>query len=275
MLALAGWLTELELLRNLTLREIRSKYNRTALGWAWSMLNPVVTALIYTLVFSKFFNAKPPLGNPSGLSNFTLFLLAGLLPWNMLATGLSTSMTNLLGNATLITKVKFRRETIVIATVASTLVTLAIEMSVLTLAIWVFGHRLPLKFLPVVVVIGVFQFFFVLGLGLLFSSANVFLRDLQYLSNLGLMAWMYLTPIVYPLSFVPATAEVWGYSLPLRRLIRLNPMTSFVQAYKACLYDLRMPTAAMWLGIGVSATVSYVVGILMFNRLQGRFAEEI
>ena len=138
---LFAWVHELELLRNLTLREVRSKYRRTALGWAWSMLNPIVTALIYTLVFSKFFQAKPPIGNPSGLENFTLFLLSGLLPWNMLAAGLSGSMVGLLGNASLITKVKFCRETIIVATVAACGVTLIIELGVLSLGIWIFGNK--------------------------------------------------------------------------------------------------------------------------------------
>lgn len=275
MLQIAGWLTEPELLRNLTLREVRSKYKRTALGWAWSLLNPIVTALIYTLVFSSFFHARPPTGNPSGLKNFTLFLLAGLLPWNMLAAGLSGSMMNLLNNATLITKVKFRRETIIVATVISCLVTLAIEMSVLTAAIWLFSGRIPLAYVPIVALIAVFQFFFVLGVGLLFSAANVFLRDLQYLSNLGLMAWMYLTPVVYPLTFVPLHARFLGRTFPMRQLIRINPMTAFVQAYKSCLYDLRPPTAMMWASMVVTSIVSYLVGILAFNRLQGRFAEEI
>ncbi len=272
---LFAWVHELELLRNLTLREVRSKYRRTALGWAWSMLNPIVTALIYTLVFSKFFQAKPPIGNPSGLENFTLFLLSGLLPWNMLAAGLSGSMVGLLGNASLITKVKFCRETIIVATVAACGVTLIIELGVLSLGIWIFGNQVPFAYLPVIAVVIAVQFVFVLGLGLLFSAANVFLRDLQYLTNLGLMAWMYLTPVVYPISFVPERIMVFGRTIGLRRIIEINPMTSFVQAYKSCLYDLRLPTFSMWLGMGTAAVVSYVVGMSVFNRLQGRFAEEI
>ena len=89
------------------------------------------------------------------------------------------------------------------------------------------------------------------------------------------MAWMYLTPVVYPLSFVPVHMTLLGHSVPLRRLVRLNPVTGFVQAYKSCLYDLRFPTFMMWLSIVVSALVSYIVGMAVFDRLQGRFAEEI
>ena len=272
---LFAWLRELELLRNLTLREVRSRYRRTTLGWAWSMLNPIITALIYTLVFSKFFLATAPTGEPSGLKNFTLFLLAGLLPWNMVAAGLAGSMVGLLGNASLITKVKFCRETIVVATVAACAVTLTIELSVLSLAVWFFGSQAPFAYLPVVACIILIQFVFVLGLGLLFSAANVFLRDLQYLTNLGLMAWMYLTPVVYPISFVPEATTLFGRTIALKKIIQLNPMTSFVQAYKSCLYDLRLPTLSMWSGMGSAAILSYVVGMSVFNRLQGRFAEEI
>src|ERR1700758_2564870 len=113
-----------ELMTNLTLRELRGKYKRSVLGWSWSLLNPLATMAIFTVVFAYFLKVKVPPGNPSGLSVFALFLLCGLLPFNFLANGMSGSMSALIGNANLIKKVYFPREILVAANVASWAVSL-------------------------------------------------------------------------------------------------------------------------------------------------------
>ena len=107
------------------------------------------------------------------------------------------------------------------------------------------------------------------------AALNVYFRDLQYLTNILLTAWMYLTPVVYAITFVPKQGHVFGHVLPVRFLIRLNPMSRFVGAYRECLYDLKTPTLATWTTLIVSALGSLVFGTLIFARLQGRFAEEL
>src|SRR5205814_7417312 len=121
-----------ELLTNLTLRELRSKYKRSVLGWAWSLLNPLATMVIFTLVFSKLIGVRIPPGDPSGLHVFALFLLCGLLPWNYLSNSVNSGASVLVINGNLIKKVYFPRETLVAATTASWLFSLMIELGVLT-----------------------------------------------------------------------------------------------------------------------------------------------
>ena len=140
-----------ELLYNLTLRELRGKFKRTALGWTWSMLNPLSSIIIFTVVFSTFLNGAPDRGNPSNLFNFTLWLTCGLLPWNFINTGVQATLGALVGNSNLIKKVYFPREYIVAASVLSWLVTFGIELSVMCVVFLFFG-QVVLAWIPVALV---------------------------------------------------------------------------------------------------------------------------
>lgn len=264
-----------ELLIHLTMRELRSKYKRTILGWGWSMLNPLLMALIYTVVFGSFFDITAPPGNPSGVSNFTFFLLAGLLPWAFVVNAISMGIVSIVGNAGLIQKVAFRRESLVVAAVVSSAVSLCIELSVYTGFLFAITQKNALPYLPIAFLVVVLQTIFLLGLALALAAANVYFRDLQYLTNVGLTAWMYLTPVVYAITFVPLKGHVFGKVLPTRFLIRLNPMTRFIGAYRECLYDLRFPSIVTWASLVVSAAASLLIGGFIFQRLQSRFAEEL
>src|SRR2546428_11466197 len=113
---LAEYMGSRELVVNLTLRELRGKYKRSVLGWTWSLLNPLSTVLIFSLIFGFFLKIQPPVGHPSGLHNFAVFLLCGLLPWNYLSGAMTQSMGALVGNSNLIKKVYFPREMLVVAT---------------------------------------------------------------------------------------------------------------------------------------------------------------
>src|SRR5579862_8866698 len=153
-----------ELFYNLTLRELRSKYKRSVVGWGWSMINPLANMLIYTIVFSDLFKILAPYGLPSGLDSYALMYLAGMLPWTMFQGSVMESMGSLLGNQNLIQKTYFPRELIPGATVASKLVSHLIEMSLLVVAIVAFGNWRALPFLPAVLVLIAFMTMFSLGL---------------------------------------------------------------------------------------------------------------
>src|SRR6266536_519934 len=131
MTRLAEYAGARELTVNLTLRELRGRYKRSALGWTWSLLNPLSTVLVFSVVFAFFLQIKPPVGDPSGLHNFAMFLLCGLLPFNYLSNGMNGSLDALLANSNLIRKVYCPREVFVIATIASLLLTLLVEFAVL------------------------------------------------------------------------------------------------------------------------------------------------
>ena len=263
-----------ELTLNLTLRELRSRYKKSVLGWTWSLLNPLSTMIIFTVVFSLFLKVRPSVGNPSGLNSFALFLLCGLLPWNFMSGGLSTSVEALISNTNLIKKVYFPREIIVFSTVLSLFVTFIIEMGVLTVALLAVGNMV-LPWLPVVFFLMVIQGVMVLGIGLIVSTTNVYFRDVKHLINISLQALFYSMPIVYPISVVPVHAHILGLTVPFRRIYMLNPLVRMVQSYRAALYDLRFPAFTDVAYLIVWAVAFLVIGLWVFRKCDRRLAEEL
>ena len=263
-----------ELMVNLTLRELRSKYKRSAGGWLWSLLNPLATMAIFTLVFRFFLKVEIPAGRPSGMDVFAFFLVCALLPWTFLSNAMVGSVNTLLGNASLIKKVYFPRETLVAANVASWLVAFLIELGVLAVALLVAGNSV-LPWLVVVLLLVVVQSVFVTGIALALSVLNVYFRDVQHLMGILVQLWFYATPVVYPLELVPARAEVLGWELPVRAIYELNPMVDFVEAYRDCLYHLRLPPAGDVVQLVVAAALSLAVGLLVFRRFEPKLAEEL
>ena len=260
-----------ELFTNLTLRELRGKYKRSALGWGWSMVNPLAQMAIFSLVFGFFLKVKPPVGDPSGLEEFAFFLLCGLLPWTFLANGLTAGMGSLLANANLVKKVWFPRQLLVGATVSSFGVSFLIELGVLAVALLIVGNMIVPWIIPLLGVV-VIQAAFVLGMALAFSVWNVYFRDLEYLVGIALQFWFYATPIVYPISVVEKALE----DQPgLLTAYRLNPMTRFVEVYRDLFYSLRLPALGTVAYLVVCAAVSLAIGWVAFDRLQGRLAEEL
>jgi len=260
-----------DLFLNLTLRELRSKYKRSLLGWAWSLLNPLATMAIFSIVFSVFLKVPPEKGDPSGLEVFALFLLCGLLPFNYLSAGLTNGLTSLVGNANLVKKVYFPRQILVAAVLASWLVSFLIELALLCVVLLIAGNMV-LPSLPGVIILVALQTTFVLGMSLALSVGNVYFRDLEYLTTIALQVWFYLTPIIYPIKLVQ---DAFKDRPTLMRLYELNPMTRFVDCYRDILYHLRGPEAADVAFLVVAAFLSLALGAAIFNRLEPRLAEEL
>lgn len=266
--------TSRDLMVNLTLRELRGKYKRSVLGWSWSLLNPLATMLIFSVVFRLFLKVPVPRGDPSGMKFFAFFLLCGLLPWTFLANGMGGGMGALVANANLLKKVYFRREVLVAANVASWLVSFLIELAVLSVALMIFGNFVLPWLIPVVVVV-VIQTTFVLGLALMLSVLNVYFRDTQHLLGILLQLWFYTTPIVYPITLVPRHHEVLGWNVPMRAIYELNPMVRFVEVYRDCLYHLRLPSLGVVGSLLGLSVVTLAIGLAIFRRLEPRLAEEL
>ncbi len=262
---LAEFAESRELMVNLTLRELRGKYKRSILGWSWSLLNPLASMLVFTVIFRVFIGLGPPVGRPSGMENFAFFLLCGLLPWNFLSNSIAGSMGVLVGNSNLIKKVYFPREVLVAANVASWVVALLLELAVLAVALLVAGNFVVPWLLPTLLLVAV-QTVFVTGVGLLLSVLNVYFRDIQHLVGILLQMWFYATPIVYPLEQVPAR---W------RSLYEINPMVGFVEAYRDCLYHLRFPPLADTVYLVAVAATTLALGLFVFARLEPKLAEEL
>lgn len=274
-------LTELqasrEILINLTIREVRGKYKRSFLGQTWSLLNPIASLAIYTVVFGFVLKATPPPGDPSGIDVFTLWLACALLPWNFFAATMTGGMNAVLGNANLVQKVYFPRYTLVAASMLSSLVTFGFELLVLCGIAVILGSNIWI-WLPLLAVFVVILAFFGLGLGLILSITNIYFRDTAQFVGIGMQVWFYATPIVYPVTLIADKELLWasnGRDFPLTWLYSLNPMERFVTVFRNLMYDNRLPAWDDMLYCLGAAVVSMAIGAWIFSKYQARIAEEL
>jgi ABC-2 type transport system permease protein len=274
MTRLADYRGSRELTSNLVLRELRSRYKRTALGYGWSLLNPIVAVAIYGVVFSVFLKVQPPVGHPSGLHSFVMFLIVGLLPWNFFANSANISLDTLLVNANLIRKVYFPRELLVVAAIGALLVTFGIELAVVCVILVAVGSNVVL-WIPMLLVLVALQTALVLGVGLMLSVLNVYFRDVKHFMALALMALFYSVPVVYPVTLVPEHRTVLGVDVPVRTIYQLNPLVRMIECYRAVLYDLRFPPIGTFLYFLAAALGLLAAGLALFARLDRRLAEEV
>lgn len=257
-----------ELIANLTLRELRSKYRRSFLGWTWSLLNPLATVVLYSFVFGKLFGAVAPVGHPSGVRQFGLYLLTGIIPWGFFATVTSMSTNAILGNSGLVRKVAFPRQSLVIAQVLFMVVQSTIEVSLVAVILLIAGSPL-LPWLPMTIMLLILLATFALGISLGLSVLTVYFRDLPYLWTIVTQVWFFLTPIVYDYESVK---EKLG-PIP-RSIVSLNPLTVFVRSFRHTLYDGTHPNLASIGLLALYSALSLVVGSVVFRRLNRRLAEE-
>lgn len=259
----------IELLWNLTLRELRGKFKRSALGWLWSVINPLASIAIYTVVFGVFLDVTPPVGDPSGLHVYGFFLVCGLLPWTYLTNALSGATQSITMNEGLVKKVYFPRWVLPGASTLAWLANFGVELVVLAVVLIAAGNMV-IPWIPVVLALIVLQTAFILGIGLVLSAFNAYFRDVQHFLGIALNIWFYATPILYPPELLDGQPEL------VRTLILdVNPMSVFVDSYRDVLYSLRFPTAMQWLFMTVIAMTSLVIGTVVFRRLEARLAEEL
>lgn len=264
-----------ELLVNLTWREVKGKYKRTALGQLWSLANPLAQMLVYTVVFSLIIRVDPGEGDPSGLDVFALWLMCGLLPWMFFQNVVNGGMASLVGSENLIKKVYFPRSALVVANALAATYTWSIEMAVLVVAIVIAGGN-ALPFLPLVVVTMAILLVFALGVALAMSIANAYFRDTQHLVTILFMVWFYLTPILYPISEVARQSDRIGPlvgDITILDIYGLNPMEGFAEVFRNLLYDNRLPAGGTVLECLAWAVVAIVAGSWLFNKHQNRLAE--
>ena len=258
-----------ELLWNLTLRELRTKYRKSILGWSWSMLNPLATVAIYSFEFGHLFGAAAPEGTNSHISVFALYLLCALLPWNFFMLVTNTGMQSMLANAALVRKVAFPREVLVFANSLHGVVQFSIEMGLLTVALLI-GGSIFLPWIPVVLLQMLLLALFASGLALALAAGNVYFRDLSYLWQIFSQVWFFATPIVYMPSLIEGKVPGW-----VETILKVNPMAVFAQGFRRSMYDSAFPG---WDNLGACALVavlSMVIGWSIFTKLSRRFAEEL
>ena len=268
--SIADYRSHKELLANLTLRELRSKYKRSFLGWAWSTINPIVYMVVYTIVFKYFFHARILPAHPSGLNVYALFLLSAMLPFNYFQSSVMGSLGSLTGNSNLIKKTYFPRELLPASTILANLVSHLIEISLLLTVLLGFGNWRALVYLPFTLLLILIMAVFALGLGLALSALNVYFRDIEHFLGIFFLVWFFLTPIVYSFDTLGSAGKPW-----VKDLLKANPMTDAVLSFRATLYDGTHPG---WFELGYFiawALAAFFIGRAIFNRLEGGLAEEL
>jgi ABC-type polysaccharide/polyol phosphate export permease len=255
------------LLYLLSMKELRTRYKKSLLGWAWSLLNPLTQMGIFTVIFLYVFLADPPVGDPSGIKNFPTYFLCGLLPFNFFSISVGASIGSVQGGAGLIKKVQFPHEHLVFSVIVAQFVTLLIELVVLSVALLLAGNMV-LPWMPVLLLILGLLALFTSGVALVLGALNVFFHDVNYLWGILSQLLFYATPIIW----APNNP---GIPKILRDLGNYGPTGSYIVAVHNVLYDLRMPGAARLAQLVVMSFVVFFFGAWAFNRLSPRFAEEM
>ncbi|HZQ08138.1 MAG TPA: ABC transporter permease [Anaerolineae bacterium] len=248
-----------ELLYFLTWRDIKVRYKQTAIGAAWAILQPFLTMIVFSIVFGRL------VGVSSDGVPYPLFSFAGLLPWTFFATALGHSGTSLVSNSQLISKVYFPRLILPIAAVIPAVVDFAIAFVFLIgLLLW-YGIT-PSATIVTLPLFLLLAFVTVLGVGIWLSALDVKYRDIRYLIPFVTQFWLFVTPVAYPSSYIPAQ---W------RALYALNPMVGVVEGFRWALLGQSFDIGGM---IFVSAAVSFAIlitGLFYFRRMERQFADLI
>jgi len=261
-----------ELLLNLTQRELRSRFRRSFLGWGWSFMQPVLMTAVYALVLGAILQITPPPGDPSGIDTFAFFLLSGVIPWTFFAGALGASVGSIANAGGLITRVWFPRELLPMSSIMALGFSMLIELAVLATAVTVFEQVVLIQYIPVLLVLVFLQALFTAGFALWLSACNVKFKDVEYLTSVILMAYFYVTPILYSPEQIPNT-PAFGTSFTWREIALANPMARFVMAFRNVLYDVRMPGLETMLFLVFWSVLVFILGLRFFARRADRFAE--
>ncbi len=252
-----------ELLRTFVSKDVRSRYKGSVLGFAWNFAIPLLQLLVFWILFGIIVRVAPPGDYP-----FAIFLFTGLLPWNFFAGSLLGGSGSVLANANLVKKIYFPLQILPLTTVLAELVTLLLSLVILAAVVLVFGIGFSwyLILLPIPIII---QFIICYGLASFFACANVFYRDVGHIMGIVVMAWMYLTPVLYPLQLV-ADKAAWA-----NVAIHLNPLTGIITAYQQIILA-HQPPDWPWLGYSLAcAILAFLVGFYVFNHFKFQFEEEV
>ncbi len=246
-----------ELIYFLTWRDIKVRYKQTAIGVAWAVLQPVAMMVVFTLFFGQMAQ-MPSEGVP-----YPLFVLAGLVPWQLFARALSESSSSLVTDQRLITKVYFPRLIVPLSTVLAAIVDLLIALALLLIMMPIFGVWPDVRIvaLPVFVLLLVVT---ALGVGFWLSALNVEYRDVRYVVPFLTQFWLFVTPVIYPTSEVPAG---WQF------VYALNPMVSAVEGFRWSLLGIGEGPSAVMAISAAMALLLFLTGIVWFRRLERTFVD--
>jgi ABC-type polysaccharide/polyol phosphate export permease len=241
-----------ELLRNLVLRDIKKRYKRSALGFLWVMLDPLLMMLVFYFVFAGFFGGM--------VVNYTAYVISGITMWQLFAQGTKVSSTAFLYNRSLINKISLPKSIFPVSVVISALVHFTFSLVPLFFIIIISGTRLSYNLISLPLVV-LSLFIFSVGISLIISSLSVFFHDFVYIYDVFIMAWMYLSAIFYPVSILPERFQL---------LMAFNPVYHYISLFRACLYDSSIPKTEHFIWAVVFAAVSFLIGCAVYHKSRDR-----
>lgn len=248
-----------ELLKTSIKKDIGGKYKNSFLGVLWSFINPLLQILVYALIFPLVMK------NGGSYKDYTVFMVCGLIPWAYFTTVINRASFIMIENGNILKKVYFPRSILPLSLVTSETINFLVSCIIILAFIVIkgFGISKFILFFPLVLLI---QYVLLLGIALIFSAVTVYMRDIQHFIGVVLQLLFYATPIVYSIDTIPE-----GF----RWILKWNPMTYIIEGYRAIFYNQTMPDLKALGILGVISIVILIVGYLLFNKLQKRFAEEL
>jgi len=246
-----------EFLKSNVKKDIRGKYKGSFLGILWSFINPLLSVLVYAIVFPYIMRMT--------IENYLIYLITGIIPWTFVTTAINTGMISILSNADIIKKVYFPRILLPISAVTSALVNFLISC-IIILLFCIFsgvGVSIYLLWLPLIAII---QYILLLGFTFILSAIEMYMRDIEHIINFVIAMAFYVTPILYKSEIIPENLS-W--------IISINPMAYLVDAYRAIFLYQENPD---FYGLGIVSLFSiilFIIGYNIFEKLQKGFAEEV
>lgn len=240
-------------------RDFATRYRSSALGWAWSLVQPLATLVVFAAVFSIVFRIQaPPMGGNPDTTSYAAFLFTGLVTWNLFSGLLNLSMTQLKSNGELIKKVQFPAWAPILGASVVQLLQVALELIVLVVMFLVLLNVGWTWLLAIPILIGCALF--AQGVGLMLSILNARYGDVQQIVVVVLGALYFLTPILYPMSLIEGQNEILGW------VIKLNPMSWYVQGMHDVMYSLIAPPLWQIGALLVGGFLVFWAGFTVFNR---------
>lgn len=247
----------IDLLLNLIKKEIKVRYQGTILGYVWSLLNPLAMIILYVLVFQYVMRFDQP--------NYPLYLVSGVLHWNLFSQILMQSTDIFHANAGILKKIYFPRIILPIANVGSNLILWLLAIAVLIGLLPVLGGAYHIGLLVYPAALFLFSAF-AWGLSLILSVLGAWFRDIRYLVELGLMYLFWTAPIIYPISLVPHE---------YRSIYMLNPLAEFLVIFRGIFYSGEMPSSTIWVSVSIWTALSVICGILAFWKTEYKIVDDL
>lgn len=254
---------------NFAQRDLKAKYKNTILGWAWSLVVPLATVATYTLVFSFFFRASPPLLGNGEPGIFAVYFFVGLVPWAFLNISVQRGMGSLLGSARMLQKIYLPGYVPVLGTVMGATVQMLIEFGVMLGILLVLGNLSPVWLLSTVWL--ALYLPFVASLAVIMALFNVFVRDLTLMIGVVMQLLFFLTPIIYTIDMVPETIA----GIPVRAIIEASPFAAFIDTLRSLVYLNSVPSIGDFLYLAAWSAGVLGLAVVCFRRWGRDLAERL